>query len=307
MSNFSSESTATEVATALAARIAGKVVLITGCAPNSLGEAAALTIAPHSPALLILSGRNHSLVEETEKTILAKASSVKTRLLTFDLANLKSVRQAVTEVENYPEQIDVLFNNAGIMATPFEKTVDGFESQFAVNHIGPFLFTMLLVKKFARGGRILNISSGGYAFGGVRYDDPNFENQSYDKWLSYAQSKTANILFSEAIADRLGSKGIFSFSLTPGGGVYTNLGRHLTPEDLEMLSSVTIITKEQAVATYIVAGFDPELETHNGAFMEFCKPVPTKEECAWARGKENADKLWALSEKMVGEKFSFDA
>jgi NAD(P)-dependent dehydrogenase (short-subunit alcohol dehydrogenase family) len=175
MSNFTKDSTASEVAAALAANITDKVVLITGCSPNGLGATAAMAIAPHNPALIILTGRTRSLIEETERIILAKTPNVKTRLLIFDFANFKSIREATAEVNKYPENIDVLINNAGIMATPFEKTVDGFESQFGVNHLGPFLFTMLLVGKLPRGGRIVNVSSNGYAFGGVRFDDPNFE------------------------------------------------------------------------------------------------------------------------------------
>jgi NAD(P)-dependent dehydrogenase (short-subunit alcohol dehydrogenase family) len=175
MSNFTKDSTASEVAAALAANITNKVVLVTGCSPNGLGATAAMAIAPHNPALIILTGRTRSLIEETERAILAKTPNVKTRLLIFDLANLKSVREAAAKVNKYPENIDVLINNAGIMATPFEKTVDGFESQFGVNHLGPFLFTILLVGKLPRGGRIVNVSSYGYTFGGVRFDDPNFE------------------------------------------------------------------------------------------------------------------------------------
>jgi NAD(P)-dependent dehydrogenase (short-subunit alcohol dehydrogenase family) len=175
MLSFTKNSTASEVAAALATNITNKIVLITGCSPNGLGATAAMAIAPHNPGLIILTGRTRSLIEDTERAILAKTPNVKTRLLIFDFANLKSVREATAEVNNYPENIDVLINNAGIMATPFEKTVDGFESQFGVNHLGPFLFTMLLVRKLPRGGRIVNVSSNGYAFGGVRFDDPNFE------------------------------------------------------------------------------------------------------------------------------------
>lgn len=175
MSNFTKDSTAAEVATALTSHIAGKVVLITGCSPKGLGASAAMAIAPHRPALLILAGRNRILIEETEREILAHTPGVNTRILIFDLASLKSVREAAGEVKKYPENIDVIINNAGIMANPFEKTVDGFESQFGINHIGPFLFTMLLTGKLPSGGRVVNVSSAAYAFGGVRFDDPNFE------------------------------------------------------------------------------------------------------------------------------------
>ncbi|KAF2808006.1 short chain dehydrogenase reductase [Mytilinidion resinicola] len=257
---FTKDSTGPEVAAALASYIEGKVIIITGCSPNGPGATAALAIAPHHPALIILTGRTRSLIEETEREILKETPDAKTRLLTFDFASLESVREAAKKVNRYSEQIDVLNNNAGIMATPFEKTVDGIESQFAVNHLGPFLFTNLVLGKFPRGGRIVNVSSTAYHFGGFRFDDPNFETEPYNKWLAYAQSKTANILFSAALAERLGPKNVFSFSLHVSGGIYTNLGKHMTAEDHAMLSSVAIVTHQQGTSSYIAAAFDPELE-----------------------------------------------
>jgi NAD(P)-dependent dehydrogenase (short-subunit alcohol dehydrogenase family) len=175
MPKYTQDSTASEVASHLATHIAGKVILITGGSPQGLGATAALAIAPYNPSLIILTGRNRSLLEETEKAIKAKTPTAKIRLLIFDLASLKSVREAAAEVNGYPENIDILINNAGIMATPYEKTVDGHESQFGVNHLGHFLFTKLIVEKIPHGGRILNVSSDGYQMGGVRFDDPNFE------------------------------------------------------------------------------------------------------------------------------------
>jgi NAD(P)-dependent dehydrogenase (short-subunit alcohol dehydrogenase family) len=163
------------VAEVFSSHIAGKVVLITGCSPNGLGATAAVAIARHNPALIILAGRTRSLIEETEKTVLEINPNIKTKILIFDFASLKSVREGAAEVNKYEEKIDVLFNNAGIMACPYELTTDGFESQFAVNHLGPFVFTMLLVGKISPKGRIVNISSNGYQFGGVRFADPNFK------------------------------------------------------------------------------------------------------------------------------------
>lgn len=252
MTNFTEDSTGSEVAAAFSGNIANKVVLITGCSPNGLGATAAQIIAVHKPSLLILGGRTQSLIEETEKTIMSMNPSVKIRLLIFDLSSLESVREAAAEVKAYEESIDVIINNAGIMASPFEKTVDGLESQFATNHLGPFLFTNLAMENVTKssGGRIINISSEGYRLGGIRYEDPNFETGSYDRWQSYGQSKTANILFSEALAERLGPRGIFSYSVNVGGGeyrifglgsetwltntgIFTNLGKYMEPADFK--------------------------------------------------------------------------
>ncbi len=115
-----------------------------------------------------------------------KTPGLKTRILIIDFADLKSVREAAKEVNEYPERIDVLINSAAVIANPsLTQTVDGFEIQFGVNHLGPFLFTMLIIGKISHGGRVVNVSSRGYALGGVRFDDPNFEVRTH---LRYDQS-----------------------------------------------------------------------------------------------------------------------
>lgn len=245
MSESAKQITSEEVATKFQDQIRGKVVLITGCSPNGLGAETARAIATQNPALLILAGRNRPSTEQSEKNIKEQIPNAQTRFLMLDLASLASVRKAAAEVNSYGETIDVLINNAAIMAGPYEMTEDGFESQFATNHLGHFLFTNLLMEKMARrGARVINVTSNGYGFGGIRFEDPNFEvrhlhvlhvpfigtrknaeysltiskKEDYNKWAAYAQSKTANILFSAALAERLGGKGIFSFSAEVGGG-----------------------------------------------------------------------------------------
>jgi NAD(P)-dependent dehydrogenase (short-subunit alcohol dehydrogenase family) len=178
MSELTKRITSEEVASKFKDQINGKVVLITGCSPNSLGAETARAIATQNPALLILAGRNKASTEETIKNIKEEIPDVQMRLLMLDLASLASVREAAAEVNSYAETIDVLINNAATMAGPFEKTEDGIESQFATNHLGHFLFTNLLLEKMVRKGkgpRIINVTSNGYGFGGIRFEDPNFE------------------------------------------------------------------------------------------------------------------------------------
>ena len=167
--------TSDEVASNLKDHIHGKTILITGCSPSSLGAETARAIATQNPGLLILAGRSKAAIEETEKNIKEQIPSARTRFLMLDLASLSSVRQAAAKVNAYAETVDVLINNAAIMAGPYELTADGYESQFAVNHLGHFLFTNLLMEKMARRGvRVVNVTSNGYGFGGVRWEDPNF-------------------------------------------------------------------------------------------------------------------------------------
>jgi NAD(P)-dependent dehydrogenase (short-subunit alcohol dehydrogenase family) len=152
--------------------------LITGCSPNGLGAAAATSIAAHDPNLIVLAGRSRSKVQLTETALKAQFPAVNTRVLELDLACFASVRKAAGEVNHYSEVLDVLINNAAVMATPFTKTVDGIESNFGTNHLGPFLFTNLLLERMLGSGRtprIVNVSSSAYGLGAIRYQDVNFE------------------------------------------------------------------------------------------------------------------------------------
>lgn len=219
MSYFNAETTSSQVAAALSDQVQDKTVLITGCSPSSLGLATALAVASQHPGLIILAGRSRASVLEAEKELKLEFPKVNTRLLIFDLADLGSIRRAAAEVNSYKETLEVLVNNAAVMACQYEKTVDGFEMQFATNHLGPFLLTNLLLSKAIRnsGFRIVNVTSGAYQMNGINWETPNPEGEnSYSKFVAYAQTKTANILFSISLATKLGAKGILAFSADPG-------------------------------------------------------------------------------------------
>lgn len=266
---YTRDTTADELTRDFADRIRGKVILTTGVSPNGLGALFIEAIAKAQPKLLVLAGRNISKVEETAKALDSSSPGVATRVLKLDLGSQKQVREAAAEVNAYRENIDVLVNNAGIMAVPYSKTEDGLEKQLAVNHISPFLFTNLIMPKLLAAGpgaRIINVGSDGYRLGAIRYFDYNFhvrqysqkvrcltcvyklsvsglrmcvpmqDGESYNPWVAYGQTKTANLLFSQALAARLGSKGLLSFALHPGV-IATNLPTGLTNEDFASLSS----------------------------------------------------------------------
>ncbi|KFX99555.1 hypothetical protein O988_03790 [Pseudogymnoascus sp. VKM F-3808] len=216
--------------------------------------------------------------------------------------------KAAAEVTSYTEFFDALLNVAGVMATPYAKTADGIESQFAINHIGPFLLTNLILPKLNKNARIVNVSSRGYQLGSILWDDISFEKEPYNKWRAYAQSKVANILFSSALARRLAEKEIHSYSVHPGSVIQTGLGRHLTEEDLELLSGVPMELKsmQQGAANMVIAAFDPAISDHNGGHYDDdnqIKPIP--EAYAYATGIDNEERLWELSEKLVGQKFAY--
>ncbi|KAF6828529.1 short-chain dehydrogenase reductase family [Colletotrichum musicola] len=315
-----------------ASHIRGKTVLVTGVSPGGLGAVFAETIATASPALLILAGRNTSKVQQTASVISTSNPSVATRTLELDLGSLKNARRAAEEVNGWDDvrHIDVLVNNAGIMAVPYAKTEDGYESQFATNHLGHFLFTNLIMGKIlaAAAPRVINLSSNGHRLGTIRWTDFNFKDgETYSQWTAYGQSKTANCLYSLSLAEKLGSKGLLSFSLHPGV-IWTNLGNHLegdfeglsnrdTSEKADSILGTKYMwkgfdtkTPDQGIATHVQTAFAPGLEAteFNGAYFDDCVVADQNNEDVWpwATNKIDAERLWKLSEKLVGQEFKFE-
>ncbi|SMY26915.1 unnamed protein product [Zymoseptoria tritici ST99CH_1A5] len=168
----------TDLAQDLAPYIAGKTLLITGVSPGGHGAFFAETISSLEQGLklLILASRSLSKLKGTQDKIRSINSKVEVRPLVLDLQSFDSVRAAAKEVIAQTEHIDVLVNNAGVMAPPYSKTIDGFESTFQTNHLSPFLFTNWIMEKLmsALEQRVVIVSSNGYRLGHVRYNDYNF-------------------------------------------------------------------------------------------------------------------------------------
>ena len=176
--SFGSSTTAEEVAAALASNIAGKTILVTGVTPGGLGANFAKVVAAHQPKLLILANRTPSKLTETAKEIETAYPGVATRTLELDLSSQAQVRKAAAEVLSWPGPIDVLVNNAGVMATPYSKTPEGLEMQFGTNHIGHFLFANLIMPKLLEstaGPRVVSVSSDGHRLSDIRWDDLDFQ------------------------------------------------------------------------------------------------------------------------------------
>jgi NAD(P)-dependent dehydrogenase (short-subunit alcohol dehydrogenase family) len=211
--------------------------------------------------------------------------------------------------------IDVLINNAGVMACPFAKTADGFELQFGSNHLGHFLATCLLVPALRRGtaSRIVSLSSRGHHMSPVVFEDIHFERRPYDKWQSYGQAKTANVLFAVGLERRLGKSGIHAYAVHPGA-IVTELGRHLQPEDIQFLQArsrgMQFKSVEQGAATEVFSATAPELEGRGGLYLEDCHVAATNDAAdaldgvkSYALDPQLAERLWDLSEKAVGTRF----
>lgn len=205
--------------------------------------------------------------------------------------------------------------NAGIMACPYSKTIDGFESQFGVNHLAHFLLATSLIPELKAGkpSRLVVVSSLANKRSGINWDDINGE-QNYNKWLAYGQSKTANILFARQFDKLYASEGIHAYSLHPGV-IRTNLGRHIPIEEQRAMGWLDnnpallerMKTVEQGASTTIFAALAPELDNHGGEYLEDCaisKGVNPDMNTFWGMGEQSinmeaAERLWKLSEEMV--------
>ncbi|CAK7219916.1 hypothetical protein SCUCBS95973_003983 [Sporothrix curviconia] len=311
---YTNKTTGEEVARDCKEHIVNKTVLVTGISPGGLGATFATTIAPFSPALIILASHNVDKAEQTAKDIAAVAPTVKTRVIKLDLASISQVRQAVEAILALDTVIDVIVNNAGIMATPYGTTKDGIELQFGTNHVGHFLMTNLLLEaQLARAPshavRVVNVSSDGFRLGWVRFKDINFG------------SKSANMLYSRSLAQKLGSRGVVSVSLHPGVIFTTNLSTHLAQKDFEELGVIdrkmgnktaldhqfVVKSSAEGVATHVFGAFHPDLtkSENNGAFLSDSAVLDDKLIYSWARDAIEAEKLWTLSEELVSQKFNF--
>ncbi|CAM0136317.1 hypothetical protein VKS41_006877 [Umbelopsis sp. WA50703] len=317
--NFGAQTEAEEVAIYFDKEIKGKTVLITGCTWGGLGAEAARVIAKHHAALVIVAGRKQESLDDTIQKIKAETPSANLRPLILDLASLESVRRAADEVNAYSEAIDVLINNAAIMASPYHTTKDGFEAQVGTNHIGPFLFTNLILPKIlaSKTGspRIVNVSSSAHHLSPIRLDDPFFDNgKTYQKWVAYGASKTANIMFASELAKRYKDKGLTAFSLHPGA-IPTNLQRDVDPitefkepfKDYEgnVIDIANIFWKSipQGTSTHLVAAFDPNITSESGSYLDDCQ-IAMDHAMAYAKDDTQAKKLWDWSEKTVGQTFA---
>ncbi len=314
MSVFGATSTTDEVLEGK--DLSGKTVFITG-GNSGLGQETGRAMAAKG-AHVILAGRDQAKLDEAVATIKSEVSDASLETITCDLASLDSVRACGTEANDRFDKIDLLINNAGVMACPKEATADGFERQFGTNHLGHFVLTKQLMPLVQAGSdkRIVNLSSRGHHMGPVNFDDPNFENRDYNEWASYGQSKTANLLFSVGLEDRFADQGIHAYAVHPGG-IQTNLGRHLSEEaSAALIARVTENdpdfswkTIPQGAATQVWAATAEELEGKGGVYCEDCHVAEIDDHSAnggvrsYAIDKGNADRLWAISEQMTGESF----
>ena len=294
--------------------LGGKVVLITG-GTSGLGTETARAMAAKG-AEVTITARNSSKAKDTVSQIQA-ATGRTVEVGELELASLTGVRKFADDFLSGHSRLDILINNAGVANCPKTKTEDGIELQFGVNHIGHFLLTCLLTPALLKGvpSRVVNLSSLGHILSPVHLDDVNFDNREYKKWRSYGQSKTANVLFSVGMEKRLGDKGVHTYAVHPGS-IQTNIQRHIPKEELERTRQASpgkLKTVAQGAATTVFAATSPDLEGKGGLYLADCQVSPVDDinnddpnvVRSYAIDPDQAERLWALSESMVGQKFSF--
>jgi NAD(P)-dependent dehydrogenase (short-subunit alcohol dehydrogenase family) len=301
----------------------GKRILVTGVSAG-LGVETARALAAHG-AHIVGAARDLAKAEKATAQVQAQAANGGTLdLIALDLASLASVRAAADRLVADGKPFDVVIANAGVMATPFGHTQDGFETQFGTNHLGHFVFVNRIAALIAPGGRFVSVASSGHRFSDVDLDDPNFERTPYDPRVAYGRSKTANVLFAVAFDQRHRARGIRAAALHPGG-IQTELGRHIGHEALEqMIRQINAdLAKEgqppfqwkttpQGAATSVWAGVVAEADAVGGKYCENCHVSKITEGMispvsegvrAYALDTAHADALWSKSEDMVGERF----
>lgn len=315
MTTFGKDSTADQVLAGC--DLTGRTVFITG-ANSGLGQETARAMAAKG-AHVIMAGRDQAKLNDAVEVILSGQADASLETILCDLGSLASIRTCGDEARARFTTIDLLINNAGVMACPLMHTADGFEMQFGTNHLGHFALTAELLPLVAAGAnkRIVNLSSRGHHIAPVDCDDPNFTERVYDPWVSYGQSKTANILFTVGLEARFAAQGIHAYAVHPGG-IQTNLGRHMTEEMMAaLIARVTTSdagfawkTIPQGAATSCWAATAAELEGQGGVYCEDCHVAEIDDQSSaggvrpYALDPQAAERLWTLSEQLTGAQYT---
>ncbi|KAI3330314.1 hypothetical protein F4824DRAFT_342077 [Ustulina deusta] len=332
--DWGQRTSALSVAEEYADRIKGRNIIVTGVAPQGVGEGTAIAFASQGPASLILLSRTRDKLEAIAKIIRSSYPGVSVRTIIVDLASQESIRKAVAEVKSTISTLDVLVNNAGCTHRLRNWTAEGIEMQFGVNHIGTFLLTRLLFPLLRAAAqqsppgatRVVNLSSHGHMLSPIRFHDYNMENKeippaerpispmppafakaSEDGYLStiaYSQSKSANILFTLYLQDHASASGIMSYAVHPGG-VVSNLGREHEEGVAKAIAATSNYWKnsDEGASTSLVAALDPSLDERRGLYLADCQFFPCAEH---ARRRDVAHRLWQLSEDLIGGRFVLD-
>lgn len=318
---FGATSTTDEVLAGIDLR--GKRVLVTGVSAG-LGVETARALAAHGAHVIGAARDLKKAAATLEKAWVGARNGGGVELLTLDLASLASVRAAADTLLQAGKPLDLVINNAGVMACPLTRTIEGFEMQFGTNHLGHFVFTNRIASLLRAGARVVQLSSAGHRFANVDLDDPNFVHVAYDPWIAYGRSKTANALFAVAFDRRHRERGVRASAVHPGV-IQTELARHLSEAEFaalvqrlsadraaKSLPPFRFKSVPQGAATSVWAGIVAAADEVGGRYCEDCQVAEVTESeidttsggvRPYALDLLRAEALWARSEELVGESF----
>ena len=313
-SGFDSKSNADEIIKQV--DLSGKTAIVTG-GYSGIGLDTAKELTNAGARVFIPAKRTDIATSNLEGIV------PKDHIIEMDLSDLNSVKSFTDSFKESNNKLDLLINNAGIMAWPETRIGKNWESQFAINHIGHFLLTKELMSLMSdvEGARFVSLSSSAHSLTPILWDDIHFENNTYDKWLAYGQSKTASSLIAIEFNNRMKDKGVSGFSVHPGG-IMTPLQRHLESDEMVALGWLKedgspsdlaknfFKTTSQGAATTLWCATNPKLNDIGGVFCEDCDIAKRKSEvdeslqryfgvADWAVDSDEATKLWEISEQML--------
>jgi NAD(P)-dependent dehydrogenase (short-subunit alcohol dehydrogenase family) len=301
--------------------LSAKRVLVTGVSAG-LGVETARALAAHGAEVVGAARYLAKAQIATQQVRSQAARGGSLQLVQLDLASLESVRRCADGLLAAGRPFDVIIANAGVMACPKGRTVDGFETQFGTNHLGHFVLVNRIASLLRRGSRLVNLSSAGHRYSDVDLDDPNFERSPYAEFVAYGRSKTANVLFAVEFDRRHRARGVRATAVHPGT-IQTELGRHMEPGVLDKLiaeinasqpqgaPSFSWKSIPQGAATSVWAACVADADAVGGRYCEDCHVAEIASAPGvrggvqpYALDPEHAQALWQKSEQWVGERFN---
>ena len=313
-SGFNSKSNAREITKDV--DLNGKIAIVTG-GYSGIGLETTRELVSSGAEVIIPAKRLEIAIKNLEGIV------PKENVIEMDLSDLNSVKNFTDGYKENFDRLDLLINNAGIMACPETRIGNNWESQIAINHFGHFMLTKELMDMMADndGARFVSLSSSAHSLTGMLWDDIHFLNSPYDKWMAYGQSKTASSLIAIEFDKFMKDKGVRGFSVHPGG-IMTPLQRHLQNEEMVTLGwmkedgSLSDLAKNffkttsQGASTTLWCATNPSLNNIGGVFCEDCDIAKIKSEvdesmqryfgvADWAVDIDEASKLWELTEKTL--------
>ncbi|XOZ32147.1 oxidoreductase [Halomonadaceae bacterium KBTZ08] len=286
--------------------LTGRTVLITG-ANSGLGLESTRLLAQRG-AHVIMACRNREKGQAAQESLQAQDPDADLQLMQLDLADLASVRDFARRIHDHYPRLDVLLNNAGVMAPPLQLTQDGFEMQFGTNHLGHFALTGLLLDRLraAEAARVVVLSSLAHRFGRLDFDNLD-ARRGYQRWRFYGQSKLANLMFALELDRRLRRSGetIQSIAVHPGYSA-TNLQRTIPGHSL--FNAVTAQSQQKGAYPSVFAASSPQAEAGHyygpHGFQELWGMPAEASVSRLARNQEVAQKLWSVSQDLTGVSFT---